>query len=443
MGAISNFFTRALHFIRYDLWRPTVHENGKPHSFGRITLKTIILSVQGYQEDKINDKADALTYSMLFAIVPIIAIIFAIAKGFGFGNVIEEKLQNVTFLQELDLVPTIMGMVERYLETAQSGVFVGVGILVLLWAVYSFFNSIESSFNDIWSVKKSRNVLRQFTTYIVIVLMIPVLIVCTSGISVFVNSSIPDLPLFATMAPIKEYLLKIFPFVVCWIIFSTLYWAIPNTKVGFWAAVVPGVLIGTCFQLLQMLSVYLIAFLGRTSIVYGTFAAIPLLLTWLRYSCLMIFVGAELSYAIQNNEYYDYQTDMENMSRRYKDYLTLYIVYVIVKNFEHNEEPLSAHDIAQRNHLPIRLVNNLTGRLLETKILREIYVEGKEDKTFMPAMDIHQLTVAKVFISIDKQGSELFLQNPTKEMQIFWERWNEIDQTPVDTNTLLIKDLLL
>ncbi len=442
MGTISNFFTRALHFIRYDIWRPTAREITKSRWFGRVTLKTIILSVQGYQEDKINDKADALTYSMLFAIVPIIAIIFAIAKGFGFGNVIEEKLQNVTFLQELDLVPTIMEMVQRYLDTAQGGVFVGVGILVLLWAVYSFFNSIESSFNDIWSVKKSRNILRQFTTYIVIVLMIPVLIICTSGISVFVNSSIPDLPFFATMAPVKEHLIKVFPFVVCWIIFSVLYWAIPNTKVGFWAAIVPGVLIGTCFQLLQMLSVYLIAFLGRTSIVYGTFAAIPLLLTWLRYSCLMIFVGAELSYAIQNNEYYDYQTDMENMSRRYKDYLTLYIVYVIVKNFENNEQPLSAHDIAQRNHLPIRLVNNLTGRLLETQILREIYVEGKEDKTFMPAMDIHQLTVAKVFTSIDKQGSELFLQSPTKEMQVFWERWNEIDQAPVDANTLLIKDLL-
>ncbi len=441
MGAISNFFTRALHFLRYDLWRPSARENTK-YRFGRNTLKTIILSVQGYQEDKINDKADALTYSMLFAIVPIIAIIFAIAKGFGFGNVIEEKLQNVTFLQELNLVPTIMEMVERYLETAQGGVFVGVGILVLLWAVYSFFNSIESSFNDIWSVKKSRNILRQFTTYIVIVLMIPVLLVCTSGVSVFVNTSVADLPFFATMAPVREFLLKLFPFIVCWIIFSVLYWAIPNTKVGFWAAVVPGVLIGTCFQLLQMLSVYLIAFLSRTSIVYGTFAAIPLLLTWLRYSCLMIFVGAELSYAIQNNEYYDYQTDMENMSRRYKDYLTLYIVYVIVKNFENNEQPLSAHDIAQHNHLPIRLVNNLTGRLLETQILREIYVEGKEDKTFMPAMDIHQLTVAKVFTSIDKQGSELFLQSPTQEMQVFWERWNEIDQAPVDANTLLIKDLL-
>lgn len=436
-----SFFKRAYDFIVSDLWRKTGEEMSRWKRLGYLTLRSIVLTVKGFLNHDINTRANALTYSMMFALVPILALVLAIAKGFGFEQIIEQKLYD-SFLGQMDLVPTIMGFVQRYLETAQGGAFIGIGLLILLWSVWSFFNNIESSFNIIWQVKRSRSVLRQFTTYITILVLIPILIVVSSGVSIFFNTATANLEFFQAMAPLKEFLLKLLPFLMCWLIFSWMYWAIPNVKVGAWAAFIPGVLVGTLFQLLQMLSFYLVAFLSRTSIVYGAFAAIPLLLTWLQLSCLFILSGAELSFAIENNEDFDYDNDLRYMSRRYKDYVTLYLSYLIVKRFERGEEPQTSYEMAHEHRLPARLVNQLLSRLQETHVVRETYIEGKEERTYVPAKDINQLTVGQVLQQIEQQGTELFLQNPTAEQQVFWERYMDLLQQRYDIQNILVKDLI-
>lgn len=434
-----SFFQKAYQFVRYDIWRRTAKDISKSKRFGYNTLKTLVLTIRGFAEDEVNTRANALTYSMLFATVPLIAMSFAIAKGFGFEQTIEDKLNSVTFLRESNIVPTIMEFVQRYLETAQGGVFLGIGIVILIWSIYNFFRTVETSFNTIWEVNRSRSYLRQITTYLSILLAIPIMMVLSSGMSIFFNSALSGY--FGNTQWLTEFLIKAVPFIVCWIIFSWMYWAIPNTKVGFQAAVIPGIIVGTVFQLLQMLSVYILVFLSRTSIVYGTFAAIPLLLVWLHLSCLILLLGAEMSYAIQNNEYYDYDQDLKLISRRYKDYITLYLVYLIVKRFEQEQLPPTAHELAQENNIPIRLVNNLLSRLTESNILREIYIENKEDKTYLPAIDINRLTVGKLFSHIDRQGNERFLQNLPEKMEAFWQEWTDLQAKTADSNNILIKDL--
>lgn len=428
-------------FIIYDIWRKTGEGLGKWKRLGYLALRSVVLTVRGFFDDDINTRANALTCSMLFALVPILALVLAISKGFGFESIIEDKL-NESFLGSMGLVPTIMGFVERYLETAQGGAFLGIGLLILLWSVYSFFQNIESSFNTIWQVKRSRSYIRQFTTYIAILLIIPILIVVSSGLSIFLNSTFADMQFFATMAPIKEFFIRLTPFLLCWSIFTWMYWMIPNTKVGLWAALIPGVLIGTFFQLLQMLSVYLMVFLSRTSIVYGAFAAIPLLLTWSQFSCLFMLSGAELSFAIQNNEDFDYEHDLKHISRRYKDYVTLFLTYVIVKRFTAAEPPQTAHEMATEHRLPTRLVNQLLGRLVETGIVRESYVEGNEEKTYMPALDPQMITIGKVISQIEQQGNEQFLLNPTEERERFWKRYLKLKETGADLNKVLISEMI-
>lgn len=436
-----NFLKKATNFILYDLWRKTGEEFGRWRRLGYLSLRSIVITVRGFLSHDINTRANALTYSMMFALVPILALVLAIAKGFGFEQIIEDKLYE-SFLGQMNIVPTIMGFVERYLETAQGGAFLGIGLIVLLWSVYSFFNNIESSFNTIWQVKRSRSYMRQITTYITILLLIPMLIVVSSGLSLFINSATADSEFFAAMAPLKGLGIKTMPFLMCWLIFSWMYWAIPNTKVGAWAAFIPGILVGTLFQLLQMLSFYLVAFLSRTSIVYGAFAAIPLLLTWLQLSCLFILSGAELSFAIQNNEDFDYDRDLPNMSRRYKDYITLYLTYVIVNRFAKGLDPQTAREMAKENRLPARLVNQLLSRLVEVKVIRETYIEGKEERTYVPARDINTITVGNVIDSIDRQGSELFLLKPTPERESFWKKYNQLRQSAENLHSMLIKDFL-
>ncbi len=421
-------------FLRYDLWRRTTSEltsNGK--RLGYQVLRTIVLVVKGFTSKKLNVSANSLAYSLIFAIIPVLALVLAVAKGFGAAEVIEEEL-NHTILGETNLVPTIMPMVERYLSTAQEGLFIGIGLLILLWAIYSFFQNVETAFNEIWNVKQSRSLVRQFTTYLAILFLIPVLIIVSAGLSIFVNSTVmATLHEIAFIAEIKSGLVRLLQFIICWALFTWMYSAIPNTKVHFLSACIPGVLIGTLFQLLQMLSVNIIVFLSRTSIVYGAFATLPILLIWLQWTCLLILIGAEMSFAIQNNELFEYEQDVQSMSRRYKDFITLYLLSIIIHRFEEDQEPLTAHELAEQNHLPARLVGQLLSRLVETRLVREIYIENKEERTYQPALDTHRITIGMVFDRIDRQGTEEFLQSTTPEMQVFWQHFLQLKR---EHNTL-------
>lgn len=437
---MSNRWQHIRDFIQYDLWRHSRADFSNRHKRVRYKLlQTIILVVRGFRDKDLNVRANALTYSLLFAIVPIIAVILAIARGFGFEQVIEMKL-NESFLGETNLVPTIMEWVDRYLQTAQGGVFLGIGLLVLLWAVYSFFRMVETSFNGIWNVRQSRSFGRQFANYLAILFLVPVLIIVTSGLSLLLGSAASN-PLIQAIEPLRRWTLRILPFVVASGIFTWMYIAIPNTKVRFVAAVVPGVLVGVLFQLIQMLSTYLMMFFTRTSVVYGAFAAIPLVLIWLHISCLLLIVGAELGFAIQNNEMFAYERDLQHMSRRYKDYVMLYLLTIIIRRFEQDEVPLTAHELAQQNQLPIRLVSQLLSRLEETHIVREVYVEDKEDTTYVPAFDTHRITVGMVLDRVSAQGTEQFLRNTPPEMQQFWEQYKRIVLAHPNIDNVLVSEL--
>jgi len=435
-------FSEIVNFVRYDMWRVTKTEyNGFFQRIGYGIIRTIVLVARGFASKNLNDKAKALTYSLIFAIVPILAMVIAVAKGFNVVDVIEKQL-DASFLGETNMVPAVMEMVNRYLETTQGGLFLGIGILILLWAVYSFFQSVESMFNQVWNVQKSRSILRQVTTYLAILVMIPILIVCSAGLNILVHMTISDR---LNMSQLEQFVemsdAQFLPFVMSWILFTWMYAAIPNTKVEFKSAIIPGVIMGTLFQLLQMLSVYIIAMLSRTSIVYGAFATIPILMTWLQYTSLLILIGADMSYAIQNNEEFEYEQDVKQMSRRYKDFIMLYLLSVIIHRFEADEPPLTAKKLAMRDHLPIRVVNNLLSRLVELHIVREVYVEGEEDRTFQPALDTHKISVGMVLDRTDAQGKELFLQSPSEEMQRFWNKYVQAKKEHTTLDQILINEL--
>jgi membrane protein len=431
-------------FLRYDIWRLTSAEYGsRKTKLAYQAIRTILLVIRGFGDKRLGDKAKSLTYSLIFTIIPILAMVLAVAKGFGVQDIIERQL-NASFLGGTNIVPVIMEMVERYLDTAQGGVFIGVGILILLWAVYSFFSSVESAFKQIWNVQKSRSLVHQALAYIAILFLIPILIIVSSGVSIALHAVLAD---FHTgePGPMHEALhsggLRLLQFAICWLLFTLMYAAIPNTKVKFLSALIPGVLMGTIFQLLQMLSVYIIVFLSRTSIVYGAFASVPILLTWLQWTCLLIMLGAEMSFAIQNNENFEYEHDLEKMSRRYKDYITLYLLSVIIRRFEHEQPPLTAHELATGDHLPLRLVNQLLSRLVETGLISELYNEQDQERRYQPALDTHLITVGMVTDRIDAQGTEDFLSGTGKSMRDFQKRLFEIKKTHTQLNSVYVNQI--
>lgn len=430
-------------FIQYDIWRWTSNELEDARFTKRIglgVLKTIILVIRGFNSKQLNMTANALTYNLVFAIIPILAMILAIAKGFGFAEMIESHIQHV-IPGGSNMMPEVMGMINRYLETAQGGTFIGIGLLILIWAVYSFFRNVEQAFNSIWDVRQPRSIIRQLTIYVAVLFFVPIVIITSTGLSLIVQTTIESQPLLASMSEWHSTVVRLVQFVLVWLVFIWMYIAIPNTKVHFRSAVFPAVLMGTLFQLLQMLSMYVIVFLSRTSIVYGAFATIPIIMMWLQWTCLLILIGAEMSFAIQNNEQFEYEKDLEKMSRRYKDFVTLFLLNKIIQRFENDELPYMATELAHDNNLPIRLVNQLLNRLVEVGLLRTVYVEQKEDKTYQPALDTHKISIGMVVDRIDKQGLEEFIRGADEEMQAFWQRFQQLKDEHNTLKNVLVKEL--
>jgi membrane protein len=255
----------------------------------------------------------------------------------------------------------------------------------------------------------------------VVLLLVPIMIILTSGISIFFNSTAALSPVWQAIEPIRRLLLRLVPFVVASGVFTWIFIAIPNTKVRFLSAVIPGVLMGVLFQVVQMFSVYLVVLFTRMSVVYGAFSAIPLVLIWLHITCWLLLIGAELSFAIQNNEMFAYERDIDNMSRRYKDCVMLYLLAIIIKRFEKGEKPQTAQEMALQNQLPTKLVTLVLSRLEENNII--LPVQTLEDIAFVPAMDTQKITVDMVMGKIYNKGTEGFLRQTTEEMQKFWQNY--------------------
>lgn len=427
-------------FVQYDLWRhPHVETQDPKKRLWYRVLQTIILVGRGFKNQALVVRANSLSFALLFAFIPMLAMIYAIARGFGFEELVSEQLAG-SFLAEANVAPVLLEWVERYLETARGGLFVGIGLVVLIWAVYAFFNMLENSFNSIWNVKKTRSFARRMTNYVMTLLLVPILVVVTSGISIFLNSTEILASVLSAIEPLRKFMLRFIPFVATSAVFTWIFMAIPSTQVKFSSAIIPGVLMGFLYQVVQALSMFLVVLFTRMSIVYGAFSAIPLVLIWLHITCWLLLIGAELAFAIQNNELFAYERDLESMSRRYKDYVMLYLLSVIIRRFEQGEQPETAHEMAAANQLPIRLVQQLLSRLEETNIVRRVLSEQEEDPAFVPAMDTHQITVEKVLGRVAAHGTEAFLQHTPPEMQAFWQRYLQMCEANTSDN-ILVGDL--
>lgn len=427
-------------FVRYDIWRITSNELTRTKQILINIIKIIYLSIKGIGTHRLNIHSSALSFTVTFALVPLIALIIAIARGFGIENMIEETLSSTMFGQS-NLVPYIMDFVTKYLDYLRGGLFIGVGLGILVYSVYNLFAQIERALNSIWQVNKSRSILRQFTIYFSGLLIFPILIAVSSGLSIYINNILKNALFFHLFNPFVQIVLSALPYIVSVLLFTLMFLIIPNTKVKFANAFIAGIITGISFQIFQTIYVNGQINLTRYNAVYGGFAALPLLLLWLKISSLIFLIGAEISYVSQNIRHFDYLVDTENISIRYKKNISLFISYIIIKRFEAGLPAYSTEDITSKYKLPIRLVNQILQELTQANIV--VRSEGeKAVVSYLPAKDINQITLKDIESKLETQGAELFLQNKNAEMDLFWKNVMEIQYScdEIKSKTLL-KDL--
>lgn len=261
--------------------------------------RIVFLTIRFFTAKRVMTQASALTYSTLLAIVPILAVVFAIARGFGYNKYIE-----LWFLDTLSSQPqaaeAIVGFVNGYLIHTQSGLFLGIGLIFMLYTVLMLMNNVEETFNQIWQVSNSRPIIRSFTNYLAMFLLFPIFVIITTGLSVFMATIANSLKGSEVLGPAVHTLLDYSPYLLLSLLFIGLYVYMPNTKVKVSCAVVPGILAGVAMQLLQMFYIHSQIWVTGYNAIYGSFAALPLFMLWVQISWTICLFGAQLTYTNQN-----------------------------------------------------------------------------------------------------------------------------------------------
>ena len=396
---------RIIQFFQTDLWRITQDGISPAKYVWIVVLKKVTLAVRFFTAKRVVTKAAALTYSTLLAIVPILAVVFAIARGFGYNKFIEVWFRDA-FKSQPQAADAIIGFVNSYLVHTKSGVFLGIGLLFMLYTVLMLVSNIEQTFNEIWQVKKSRSVFRTFTDYLAMFFVFPILIVLSSGMSIFLATVANKMPDFLMMGTFVLTLIDMIPYVLMAGMFIALYIFMPNTHVKPICAVVPGILAGIAMQGLQFVYIHSQMFLSSYNAIYGSFAALPLFMLWMQISWTICLFGAELCYTNQNLDYYDYDAQTSEISHRYGLILYTLLMSRICKRFAEGGKPYTAIELRNETNIPIRFINDLLFRLIEARLLIEITTDEKGDTSkFMPAEDIKNLSLGVMIDRLESQGT--------------------------------------
>ena len=427
-------------FLLDEIWRVTDDEVSKKRGMIYNALKIVTLSIKEFAERRIVNMASALTYSTLLAIIPILAILFAIARGFGFANLLEDQFR-VTLQGQALTAETILSFIDSYLSHAQSGIFIGVGLIMLFYTVLLLTYNMERTFNYIWQVKKQRTLYRKITDYFSMLFLLPLLILLSSGISIFISTFMKNIAEFALLAPVVKFFVRLTPFVLTWGMFTALYIFMPNTKVKLKYAILPGILAGSGFQLFEYLYIGSQIWVSRYNAIYGSFAAIPMFLLWAQISWSICLYGAQLSYVAQNIRNFSFSKETENISRRYHDFLCILIMSLICKRFQTDLPPYTAESLSDEHKIPIRLTRIILYELQDINMIFETPVNDDEEMAYLPSVDINQLNVAMLLKRLDKTGSEAFKIDRTR-YNAPWETLMMARENYYEnTSQVLLKDL--
>jgi len=405
----TDLIKRITKFIKTDIWRVRSSELSRPKSFFLKQLRTIILSFRGFFADKCYLRASALTFYSVLCIVPLLALALAIAAGFGLEEVLQER-----FLEEFqgheEVVVRIIDFSHTLLQKAKGGLVAGMGVGMLFLIVIRLLSGIESSFNHIWGVKKSRSFRRKVTDYLAMMLICPLLLIISSGATIFITKHVQLVvqqnAYLEAIAPLILTPLKVLSLCAIWVLFGFIYSFMPNTRVDLISASLGGVVAGTIYQLVQGAYISLQAQVSSYSAVYGSFAALPLFLIWVQISWIIVLLGAEICFAHQNVETYEFEADCLRASYAFKKLLSLRVTHLVVKKFCCGEKPMSATEISAELQIPIRLVRQIVYELLEAGIVSQVGQEGSEEAAYQPARDIGTLTIRDVVAALENRGSK-------------------------------------
>ena len=361
----------------------------------------MVVSVDRFIKDASTISASALTFYSTLSFIPVVALILAIARGFGADESLQNWLKEQSYTNP-EVIQWIMDIAAKALDNTKGGLIAGFGVVLLIWSVIRMLSSTELAMNRIWGVKKGRTLVKKFTDYMSILFIAPILVVLISSMNVFMMSNLQvyamDEGLLSYASVALKAILTIVPYVLVWFLFIFLYMFMPTTPVRFKYALVAGIVAGTIFQIVQWFYIRFQVGVSSYNAIYGGLAALPLLLVWLQLSWSIVLWGTELFY-IMRNRHFLYRENMY-AGKRWVDNVdvTLKMLTFISDEYTHNHGGPTLASICKRLRMSSSKVRIILQELVDKKVLVE--VREDDDVSYFPAVDFHQLAYSDIIVRL-------------------------------------------
>lgn len=390
-------------FFQRDIWlhRP----ESRIRRFAYHVLRMGVLTVEGSVRSDVFLLAAALTYQVIFALVPLLAVVLSMFKGFGGLSGVSTKAKDYLLRYIApEFGDKVTSTIDGFIGNINAAAIGVVGFLALIYTALSLMQTVEKTFNRIWGIKSHRPLLRRFMVYWTILTVSPILLVASVAMTTFVQSNslynwlTHNVPYFGAAS------LTLAPFVFAWVLFTGIYLFMPNTRVQLRAAFIGALVAGTCWEGMKSLYVWYNTKVITAYTFYGSLGSVPVFLLWIYLSWIIVLFGAEVAFAAQHVETYKREVEAVKISHADRERLSLAIAVQTVRPFEEGKPPPTAEAIAGLMSAPVRVVHDILYELAAKGILREVGIGGRKDPGYLPARNPALLTARDVLHAVRSYG---------------------------------------
>jgi len=398
--------------------------------------RVLVSSFKSFQQDRCGLRASSLTLYTLFSIVPIMAMAFGIAKGFGFHKFLEGKVLAM-FEGREEIINNVLEFSTNLLDKTHGGPMAILGVILLIYSLVKLMGHIENAFNRIWWVKRDRLLIRKITDYMSISIAAGLLVIFSSSANIFVTTRLEKflefLKLPAGLENLISFGFNFFPFVSIWLLFLFFYVIIPNKKIDVKPAIVGAVIAGSLFQVAQIIYFKFQVGVSSYNAIYGSFAALPLFLIWLQVSWAILLYGAQIAFVWENTTFLETdELEYANLSFRLQKLLALRIVLLCVKRFAKGDQPVTDLEISKELKLPLKIIKILLEKLLESNLLFQVS-SSPGPLGYSPSMDIESLSIMDVITAFEQPENKCTQVGGTLEFEALEESLNIFTRSAINS----------
>ena len=390
------------------MWRDDLEVRAKWQSAMLIIGRVLYMAATRFLENLCHLRASALTFYTLLSIVPVMAMAFGVAKGFG----LEEKLLTViheNLASHSDVVTKVVEFAQSLLANTRGGLVAGIGVALLFWTVIKLMSNIESSFNAIWEITKDRSVFRKISEYLSIMIIAPVFLIISSSATVFIAAFLRDavqrVDALQVVGPVLLAVMGLVPYFMLWVLFTFIYVVMPNTRVRLKPAFIAAIVAGTTFQMAQWGYVNFQVGVVKYNAIYGSFAALPLFLIWLQLAWLIVLFGGEVAFALQN--FRKYLPGSRQPGRRlradFRRRVILLVASHLASRFKLGQPPQTSSMMADQLRLTEISVREAVSDLERAGVIIKVPQDGAEPG-YQPAADPRTLSMSEVIARTESIG---------------------------------------